>query len=135
MIPYSVLKVIATQTPLCVTRIRDYLSEHGAPPIITYLAGKILASPTFDHVSSTFEMPFTLNSNNDKFSEFYMSKQRYPTGVLVTISPNNIFDTKIYFSSVKGQEGWHVRFIANGNHDGTVLFYFILFIFYLSFLF
>lgn len=121
-LPTAALKLIATQTPLCVGRIRDFSLKQGTPPFYTSLGGELEMAAEFDKDSSSYEIKFKhVEDYMEKLTEFYVPKQRYPNGFAVTF-PSNVFESQILESSAFGLSGWHIRLVAKPQTKSQVCF-------------
>ncbi|KAF7730802.1 hypothetical protein EC973_001320 [Apophysomyces ossiformis] len=58
-LPPAIVRLLSTEVPACVDRVQSYLREHGCPPYIRRVAGKI-TSERFDSEAKSYHISYTV---------------------------------------------------------------------------
>jgi len=114
-VPSSLVAMVAIEIPMCIARVRQYLTDYGFPPYIPHHEGTFsgtMQGEVYDHPSSTLEVKWK-PSGAGSFNIYY-DKLRWTSGIKVVpegnttetdflVTENEGKVTIVFDASVKGK--------------------------------
>jgi len=90
--PKSVLNLVAASVPLCAATVRNYLEQHGPPPMLRHTAG-VLKAFTFTPAEHRYVATWQWTADAaHPATLFLLSRKRFPGGATLSFTPPNVFD-------------------------------------------